>query len=151
MTDNHESLNEAELDAIVKIHSRACADPCKYGANSLSNVPRLLAAVNRLRAENAKLAAGWASVDTTKLADITDLDECKRRLQRERERSHGAIRELNERANTPNPELAKLRAAVEVGLKVCNWLDAEFERGTFPLATEFRDALAALKGGDDAS
>jgi len=126
-------------------------------------IQELEAEVERLRAENAKLAAGWASVDTTKLADITDLDDCKRRLQRERERSHGAIRELCDLANTPagaykerldaaNAELAKLLAVADAARKV--------ERHTFRwgileprcrgnVLNELRDALAAL-GGDDA-
>jgi len=36
----------------------------------------------------------WKSVDTTKLKDITDLDECKQLLQRERERSHAMRQEI---------------------------------------------------------
>jgi len=132
MTDNHEPLTEADLQAIQERHGNASVGVMtSWTAESLADVPRLLAEVRRLKrasdrlwAENVKLAAGWASVDTTKLADITDLDDCKRRLQRERERSHGAIRELCDLANTPagaykerldaaNAELAKLRALTQ--------------------------------------
>jgi len=119
-----------------------------------NRIGRMAITLAELRAENAKLAAGWASVDTTKLADITDLDECKRRLQRERERSHGAIRDLCDLANTPagaykdrldaaNAELAKLRAVADAA-KAFRLTHSKNSRDALD------QALAALKGGGDA-
>jgi len=161
MTD-HEPLTDAELQAIGGVRAQPHYNLGQYEGFANRSIDRLLAEVRRLKrandrlwAENVKLSAGWASVDTTKLADITDLDECKRRLQRERERSHGAIRELNERANTPNPELAKLRAVADAARRVRFWSEDTQD----PLSPEkcrdaeydLDEALAALKGDTDDS